>query len=101
MMMKSKCGPGVFWLRNIFSLKNGYERKEVKKLTPESLLRALEGQLKKLQALSDGESYSVLEFSALFSLQQGDSFNCTWITECWPSILQTHATVISDPNTKQ
>jgi hypothetical protein len=69
MMKKYKCGPGVFWLRNIFSLNTGYERKEIKKLTPESLLRALQGQFEKLQALSaDGGEDIQYRKCRLFSL---------------------------------
>jgi hypothetical protein len=49
-----KIGPGVLWLRNIFSLKKGYERKETKKITQQSLLRVLQGQLQKTRALPSG-----------------------------------------------
>jgi hypothetical protein len=96
-MKKFKNGPGVFWLRNIFSLKNGYERKEIKKVTPEVLLGALQGQLERTQALSPGEAFKTLDFTALFALQQGGSFNCTFIEEYFPDI-QNYATVMRDPN---
>jgi hypothetical protein len=39
-----------------------------------------------------------MDYLALFTHQDGDSFDCTYIQKCWPRILETHAAVVTDPN---
>jgi len=94
-----KDGPGVLWLRNIFSFKNGFERNEVKKITPKVLQNALQLQIAANRSLTLGVPYSTRNAAAIFALHYGQSFTCTLVEEMFPAAVQTSfARDMADPN---
>ena len=80
-MSKLQDGPGILWLRNIFTLQNGYERKEIKKMTPNKLLRSLKVSLTKKYKY-ERTVQSVINVPAIFSsLLDDGSYTCPMVAK--------------------
>ena len=100
-MAQVKKGPGILWLRNIFTLKNGYERRELKKISPKKLLRGLKVAITKHEPGKYGYTGSVKNFPAVFSAMRGDgTYSCPFVVEeLLPSdVVAQKADRISNPN---